>query len=72
MVGPVFFMQRWPNNGPLMLAGVIACGTVIPVAAVARYKHQRLDMYCDGLLVRCVLLGLLAWFIRATFQGLPR
>jgi len=72
MIGMVFFIQHWPYGGFFLLAGTIACGAVALVAARVRYKHQRLDMYCDGLLARCVILGLLAWFIWATFQGLPR
>lgn len=72
LCGLVAFLQRWPYSGPLMLAGSIGCGAVVLVAAVVRYQHQRLDMYCDGMLVRCMLLGTLAFFMWATFLGLPR
>ena len=72
MFGLVFFMQRWPNSGPLMLSGAIACGAVALAATWVRFKHQRLDMYADGLLVRCLILGMLAFFLWAAFLGLPR
>ena len=70
--GLVFFMQRWPFSGPLMLGGVTACAVVVTVAAVVRYRHPRLDMYCDGLLLRCLILGLLAFFLWSNFMGKPR
>lgn len=70
--GLVAFMLRWPFSGPLMLAGAIGCGAVVLIVAVVRHKHQRLDMYCDGLLVRCLLLGTLAIFIWENFLGKPR
>lgn len=72
LFGLVAFMLRWPHGGPLMLCGAIGCGAVALIAAVVRYKHQRLDMYCDGLLIRCLLLGALALFLWANFQGKPR
>lgn len=72
LFGLVAFLQRWPYSGPLMLGGAIGCGAVALVAPVVRYKHQRLGMYCDGLLVRCMLLGTLAFFLWKAFLGLPR
>ena len=69
--GLIAFMQRWPHSAVLMLAGAIACAVVLMVGLVLRYRHPRLDIYLDGLLVRCLVLGALAFALGELFAGKP-
>lgn len=70
--GLVAFLQRWLFSGSLMLAGGIGCAVLVPVVLVMRYRHPHLGMYCDGLLVRSMIIGLLVLFLHTAFLGLPR
>jgi len=70
--GIIAFMQRWPHNPELMLAGAIGCAVCLPVGIVLRYKRPRLDIYLDGLLIRCFVLGGLAVMLLEFFVGRPR
>lgn len=72
LLGQVFFMQRWPNSAAWLLMGAIACAASLLVGLVLRYKHPRLDIYFDGLLIRCFVLGGLAFTLWALFSGMPR
>lgn len=69
--GLIAFMQRWPHSAVLMLAGAIACAVALTVGLVIRYRHPRLDIYLDGLLVRCLVLGALAFALGELFAGKP-
>ena len=69
--GIIAFLQRWPHSAELMLAGAIACAVTAVVGLVLRYKRQRLDVYLDGLLVRCLVLGGLAIILWELFAGTP-
>lgn len=70
--GEVAFLQRWPHSAILLLAGAIACAVSLVVVLVLRYKHPRLDIYFDGLLIRCLVLGGLAITLWELFAGKPR
>ena len=72
LCGLVTFLQRWPGNAQLLFAGGIACAASMLVGLVLRYKHRRLDIYFDGLLIRCVVLGFLAITLWMHFVGKPR
>ena len=69
--GLIAFMQRWSHSAVLMLAGAIACGVALMVGLVLRYRHPRLDIYLDGLLVRFLVLGGLAFALWDLFAGRP-
>ncbi len=71
MAGLLAYVQHWPYCGPLLLGGSMGSAAMLPVALLVRYWHPRLDMYCDGLLIRCFILGALAFFIWSTFLGKP-
>lgn len=70
--GLVAFLQRWPLNKELMVGGAISCAASLIAAFVLRYKHPRLDIYLDGLIVRCMALGGLAITLWTLFAGKPR
>ncbi|MBL7947200.1 MAG: hypothetical protein JNN32_14140 [Flavobacteriales bacterium] len=70
--GLVAFLQRWPHNKELLVCGAIACAVSLMAALVLRYKHPRLDIYLDGLIVRCLVLGGLAITLWTLFAGKPR
>ncbi|MBS1583258.1 MAG: hypothetical protein JST66_13750 [Bacteroidetes bacterium] len=72
LYGHVAFLQRWPNNPQLLVAGAIGCAISLLVGSVLRYRHPRLDIYFDGLLIRCLVLGLLAITLWQLFSGKPR
>ncbi len=69
--GLIAFMQRWPHSAVLMLAGAIVSAVVMMVGLVLRYRQPRLDIYLDGLLVRCLVLGGLAFILWELFSGKP-
>jgi hypothetical protein len=69
--GEIAFLQRWPYSAGLMVAGAIACAVALMVGFVLRYRQPRLDIYLDGLLVRCLVLGGLAFILRELFAGEP-
>ena len=72
MLGLVSFMMRWPNNATVLVSGAVACLPALLIGGVLRYKHPRLDIYLDGLLIRCLVLGLLAFVMWLLFVGKPR
>jgi hypothetical protein len=72
LCGIVFFLQRWPHSAIWLQAGAGSCGTALLVGIVLRYKHPRLDIYFDGLLIRCLVLGALAFALWALYSGQPR
>ena len=70
--GIVAFLQRWPYSALLLVAGAVACAVSLVVAIVLRYKHRRLDIHLEGLIVRCLALGGLAIILWTLFAGKPR
>jgi len=70
--GIVAFMLRWPHNAELLRAGAIGSVLCLPVGIVLRYKRPQLDIYLDGLLIRCFALGGLAIMLFEFFVGRPR
>lgn len=71
LFGTVFFLLRWPHSAALMLTGAIACAVSLIAGLVLRYRHPRLDIYFDGLLIRCLVLGGLAYTLWELFSGKP-
>ena len=69
--GMVAFLQRWPHSAALMLAGSVACAVALMVVVILRARHPRMDIYLDGLLVRCLVLGGLAYTMWELFAGRP-
>jgi len=69
--GLVAFLLRWPHSARLMLIGAIACAVTLLVGLVLRYHHRRLDIYFDGLLIRCFVVGGLAITLWKLFAGKP-
>ncbi len=70
--GTVAFMQHWPHGAELLVAGAISCALGLSVGLVLRYERPRLDIYLDGLLIRCFVLGGLAVLLLEFFVGRPR
>lgn len=60
LVGVIGCMHLWPVWPTLAAGGAIACTLVLPVAASFRPRHRHLDIYLDGLLLRCLVIGALA------------
>ena len=71
LLGLVSFLMRWPNNSTVLLVGAIACAPALITGGVLRYKHPHLDIYLDGLLIRCLVLGMLAFGMWSLFVGKP-
>lgn len=69
--GMIAFLQRWPHSAVLMLAGAVSCAVALMVGLALRYRQPRLDIYLDGLLVRCLVLGGLAFTLWELFAGKP-
>lgn len=72
LVGEVAFLLRWPHQSKFQVIGAIGCAITVLVGMVLRHRHPRLDIYLDGLLIRCVVLGGLAVTLWALFSGKPR
>ena len=70
--GQLFFLMRWPHSPILLIAGAIACGISLLGGLVLRSNHPRLDIYFDALLIRCFVVGGLAFTLWALFSGKPR
>lgn len=69
--GLLAYFQHWPH-GPLLLEiGALACGSAMALGAIMRYKHPGLDLYLDGLMIRCGALGGLAFTLWFLFAGKP-
>ena len=62
---------RWPYSKELLVIGAIGCAAALLAAALLRYRQPRLDIYLDGLLVRCLVLGGLAFTLWGLFAGKP-
>ena len=71
LFGQVAFLLRWPHSPTFLLAGAISCAVSLLAGSVLRYKHARLDIYLDGLLIRCLVLGGLAITLWTLFAGKP-
>jgi hypothetical protein len=69
--GFVAYLLRWPHNSTVLLSGALACGIALLTGVVLRYKHPRLDIYLNGLLMRCFVLGALACTLLNLFDGAP-
>lgn len=72
MFGFLFFMQHWPHSALLLLIGSLLCAAALLIGLVVRSRHRRLDIYFDGLLIRCLVLGGLAFTLWGLFTGKPR
>jgi hypothetical protein len=71
LAGVVAFLLRWPNSARILLSGAIGCAISAMAGLVLRIKHPRLDIYVDGLLIRCLVLGALAITLWTLFAGKP-
>lgn len=71
LCGEVAFLLRWPHSAQLLLIGAVGCAVSLLVGSVLRYKHRRLDIYFDGRLIRCFVLGGLAITLFTFFAGKP-
>lgn len=65
------FQLHWPYSRTLLAVGSAGCGVAFTIAAFLRYKLPRLDIYFDGLLIRCLVLGGLAFVLFDLFSGKP-
>ncbi|MBK7946052.1 MAG: hypothetical protein IPJ85_12460 [Flavobacteriales bacterium] len=72
MVALVFFLMRWPLQSELLVMGTVLCLIALLVGGVLRYKHPRLDIYLDGLLIRCLVLAALTFAMWYLFSEKPR
>jgi hypothetical protein len=72
LLGQVAFLQRWSLNHLWLQAGMLGCGLALLTGLVLRRKHPRLDIYLDGLLIRCAVLGGLAFMLWWLYSGKPR
>ena len=72
LLGLVSFLMRWANNPILLACGAIACAPALIAGGALRFKRPRFDIYLDGLLIRCLILGLLAFAMWFLFVGKPR
>ncbi len=71
LAGMLAFQLRWPYSKQLLLVGSISCAVALLIGVVLRYRHPRLDIYLDGLLVRFLVLGGLAFALWDLFAGKP-
>lgn len=72
MVGLVFFLMRWPLQSELLVTGTVLCTITLLIGGVLRYKHPRLDIYLDGLLIRFLVLAALTFAMWYLFSEKPR
>ncbi|HMW95845.1 MAG TPA: hypothetical protein PL010_15670 [Flavobacteriales bacterium] len=70
--GLLAFQLRWPYNKELLVIGAIGCAVTLLSGVVLRYKHPRMDIYLEGMLIRCLVLGGLAFMLWGLFAGKPR
>lgn len=71
LAGLLAFQLRWPHSRELLVVGPIGCTMTLLIAMVLRYKQPHLDIYLDGLVIRSLLLGGLAFTIWGLFAGKP-
>jgi hypothetical protein len=68
----VTFLQRWPNSATLLLCGcTMLCLHAAHRRGAAAQARSHLEIYLDGLLIRCLVLGGLAFTLWALFAGKP-
>lgn len=72
MAGVLAFLQRWPYSTELLVIGQFGCAASLLLGLVLRYKRPRLDIYVEGLLIRCLVVGGLAFTLWSLFSGKPR
>ncbi len=72
LCGIVAFLLRWLHQSKFLVVGAIGCAVAVLLGAVLRYKRPRLDVYLDGLIIRCLVLGGLAIILWTLFSGKPR
>lgn len=71
LVGLVGHMHFWPGSHILLVGGAIACALMLPAAALMRPRHRNLDVYLDGLMLRCLAMGALALATLVLFAPPP-
>ena len=71
LAGLLAFHLHWPHSGPLLVLASCGCGLAFLTVLMLRYWQPRLDIYLDGLLIRCGVLGGLAFIIWGLFSGKP-
>ena len=71
LAGLLAFQLHWPYSTQLLVLASVGCALAFVAVLVVRYKQPRLDIYLDGLLVRCLVLGGLAFTIWGLFAGKP-
>lgn len=69
--GHVAYLLRWPHSGTVLMIGALGCGLALLTGAMLRYRHPRLDIYLDSMLMRCFVLGALACVLLNLFDGAP-
>ena len=72
LFGLVAFLLRWQSNSTVMVAGSAACAVSLLAGVVLRSRYPRLDIYLEGLLIRFIVLGGLAFSLWFLFSGKPR
>ena len=71
LAGLLAFHLHWPYSGLLLVLASCGCGLAFLAVLMLRYWQPRLDIYLDGLLIRCGVLGGLAFIIWGLFSGKP-
>lgn len=69
--GILAFLQHWPYSATVMWIGALACGVTLVTSVIVRYRRTSLDLYLDGLMIRCAVLGGLAFTLWELFAGRP-
>ncbi len=72
LLGLVAFQLKWANNSKLMVSGAVGCVLTLLFGLILRFKHPRLEIYFDGLSIRCLVLGGLVFTLWILFAGMPR
>lgn len=72
LLGLVFFLMRWPHHDKFLVCGAIACLIALGIGGALRYRDPRLDIYLESLLIRCLVVGMLAFTMWFLFSGKPR
>ncbi|MFT3884396.1 MAG: hypothetical protein QM724_02890 [Flavobacteriales bacterium] len=66
------FILHWPFSRFLLTMAVAGCGVSLLAATVIRYRNNRLDLYLEGIILRCLVLGFLALVILVLFSNQAR
>jgi|JI9StandDraft_1071089.scaffolds.fasta_scaffold00639_10 hypothetical protein len=72
LYGQVAFIQRWPHSTTFLVAGAVGCALSLLAGLALRLKPHRADIYLDGILIRCLVVGGLAFTLWFLFAGKPR